>query len=252
MLRSARGAALALLAHLVLLQVLLVPAILYWPKLSQNIGVVRVLAPLPLVKDLVARIDQEGMVAYVVLQQFFKACNTLGAGAAVVFAAGAVAGEVSRGTLELFLARPLSRRRVLLERWLLGAVAVVLPVFLSSATIPWLATRVGEEVALAPMMLCAAHQSLFLLALYALVFLCSTAGSQPLRIAVIFLALIAFEYSVYLVSRWTHFSAFRLTDLDAFLTVVEHGLAPGTTLAYLAVIGALLLASLAVFARRTP
>jgi ABC-type transport system involved in multi-copper enzyme maturation permease subunit len=59
--------------------------------------------------------------AYVTGQHFFKGCNTLGTAAAVLLAVGAVAGEAHRGTLEIWLARPLSRRRILSERWVQGA-----------------------------------------------------------------------------------------------------------------------------------
>jgi ABC-type transport system involved in multi-copper enzyme maturation permease subunit len=79
-----------------------------------------------------------------ILQHFFKGCNALGGMVAVIFAMNAVAAEAQRGTLEIWLARPLSRRRLLLERWAAGAIWLSLPVF-RPLTIPFLAEAGGAQ-----------------------------------------------------------------------------------------------------------
>src|SRR5207244_3420014 len=108
------------------------------------------------------------LMGYVLVQHFFKGCNAIGTAAAVLFAAPAIAGEAQRGTLEILLARPFSRTRILCERYVAGALALTLPIFLTTPTIPFLAARVHEEAELAPYLWCALHQALFLLALYSL------------------------------------------------------------------------------------
>lgn len=243
------------LGYALLLEGMLVAAVLFWPEFLENLQAIRGMAAnLPIVgEELLDKIDRQGFPAYVIAQHFFKGCNALGTAAAVLFAAPAVAGEAHRGTLELLLARPFSRRRILLERWLVGALAVCLPVLLTSLTVPWLGTRVDEYEAVAPYLLCALYQGLFLLALYSATFLGSCLGSNPNRIAMTALFVAVFEFALYMVKTATHVSLFRLCDMDVLLAIVEeHRLAPQPTALLTAFVLACLGGSLAVFARRTP
>jgi hypothetical protein len=52
--------------------------------------------------------------------------------------------------------------------------------------------------------------------LYALTFALSCAGSRPLVIGFGMLLFMLAEFSIYLVQTLTHWSLFRLTDIDAF------------------------------------
>jgi ABC-type transport system involved in multi-copper enzyme maturation permease subunit len=205
------------LAYGIVLEAMLVGAILYWPIFEQHIGVFKSLIPFRPIREAV------GLQGYVTLQHFFKGCNILGTAAAVLFAVGAVAGEAQRGTLEIWLARPVSRARLWSERYVLGALAVTVPVFATSATIPWLLTYVEEELALTPLLLSSAHQSLFLLAVYSATFCLSCGGSRPTVIAFGMLALTVFEFSIYLIERVTYWSVFRLTDIEVFQRIFATG-----------------------------
>ncbi len=212
------------LAYLIVSELMLAAALLYWPNFSQNISAFKIVAPLPMLRDMVGQLEEGGVVAYVVSQQFFKGFNTLGTLAAVLFGSMAVAGESYRGTLEVWLARPLSRWRILTERFLLYGLAVVGPVFLTSATIPWLLGFVDEQIAFGPLMLCALHQSLFLLALFALTFLISAMGRNPIIVACVPLFATTLMYSVYFVKIVTHYSLFRLVDTPVFMRTYNGGL----------------------------
>lgn len=242
------------LAYAVLLEVMLAAAILFWPEFSANVTTIGSMArALPIMGDMVSAIEEEGFQAYVLVQHFFKACSTLGTAAAVLFAAPAVAGEVHRGTLELLLARPVSRDRLLLERWLAGALALVLPVFVTTLTIPALGARVDELEPYGPYLACAAHQSLFLLALYGVTFLASAAFSNPNKIALTCLFLVVFQFALYMVKTVTHYSLFRMCDLFVLRDLAQEGrwnLPIAGTLA--ATVAVSLAASLAVFRRRCP
>jgi ABC-type transport system involved in multi-copper enzyme maturation permease subunit len=165
---------------------------------------------------MIDQLEVGGVIAYVNGQHFFKGCNTVGTLAAVVFAMNVVAGEAQRGTLEILLARPMSRRRVLTERWIAGALATIVPVFVSTHSIPWLMSYIDEDMAHWPLFLSAVHQSLLLLGLYSLTFALSCASSRPLVIGFGMLLFMLAEFSIYLVQTLTHWSLFRLTDIDAF------------------------------------
>jgi ABC-2 type transport system permease protein len=248
------GLALYSLAFFVILELMLVAAILYWPSFAENVDAARsLLGGVPIVADMLEELEDAGVLGYIALQHFFKGCNTLGTAAAVLFAAGAVAGEVHRGTLEILLARPYSRARILTERYLAGILAFGLPIFATSATIPWLAERVDEVVELETFLLGSVHQTIFLLAIYSATFLLSTMGSNPTRIALGALFVTTFLFAIYMIKVVTHYSLYRLCDLGDFQRIDETGGLDWGVLGPLAgVSAALFVASLLVFRRRVP
>jgi len=241
------------LAYFVVLEALLVAAMLYWPQFAKNLEHLKSLIPLDVLRDMADKIEESGASAYVHAQHFFKGCNALGGLVAVIFAMNAVAGEAQRGTLEIWLARPLSRRRLLLERWCAGAFWICLPVLVSTATVPWLGSLVDETFDLPLLLLCAVHQCLFLLAIYSITFLASAASSNPLAIGFTMLLGAIGELSLYMIERLTHWSAFRFADVGLYQQIYDGGSLPWRiTLSLAAVSVVCVLAALRVFARRTP
>lgn len=238
---------------LVVLELMLVPAILYFPEFKKHTQSLRAMAPLPVLRNVIDTLEAGGVFAYVTGQHFFKGCNTLGTAAAVLFACGAVAGEVHRGTFEIWLARPISRRRMLTERWLQGAAAVTIPVLLTTLTIPWLLGFVEQSLPLWPLVLCALQQSALLVAVYSLTFFLSTLARAPMGIAFVMLFFTVLQFSIYLVENVTHISIFRLTDVERFLYIQQHGTFEWSKLLPLLALSALAyVASLVAFSRRTP
>jgi ABC-type transport system involved in multi-copper enzyme maturation permease subunit len=248
-----RSVLLRTLAFFTVLEAMLVPAVLFWPNFRDNIATLKAMAPLPMLRDMVDTLGTGGVAAYLLGQQYFKGCNSLGVAAAVLFAVGAVAGEAERGTLEIWLARPLSRKRLLSERWLAGALAVALPVFASSATIPFLLGYVDESMSQRGLFFCSLHQTLFLLCVYSGTFLLSTVGRRPIALAFLVLFFMTFQFALYLVKTATHWSLFRQADLTTFMSVYAEAAPPaGKTLGLAAFVLACYVASLACFERRVP
>jgi len=241
------------LAYFVVLEALLVGAILFWPDFEDNAEALRDFLPAGPLMQSFDQIVAGGVAAYVHGQHFFKGCNTVGTLAAVILAMNAVAGEANRGTLEIWLARPVTRRRLLLERWLGGAAAVTLPVFATTLTIPWLLSRVDTEMALGPLMLGAVHQSLLLLAIYSATFLWSCLTSRPVFIVFGMLLFTVLQFAMYLIQVVTHWSIFRLADIDVYARIGATHALDWRICAPLVLVSAILVAiSLVVFARRTP
>lgn len=237
----------------VVLELMLVPAILYWPDFEKHIGKFRAMAPLPVMRGIIDTLETGGVFAYVTGQHFFKGCNTLGVAAAVLMSVGAVAGEAHRGTLEIWLARPVSRLRLLTERYVQGALAVCLPVFATTLTIPALVEHVGASVSYGPLMWSALHTNLLLLAIYSLGFFLSTLSRAPLSIAFGLLFFNILQFALYLVETATHYSLFRLTDVERFLEINKRGGLDLRIAGPLALVSAALyVASIKTFARRTP
>jgi ABC-type transport system involved in multi-copper enzyme maturation permease subunit len=250
--RTVRSYLLPALGYFVVLELMLIAAIYYWPDFRENVGTFRNMAPAAL-KGLVDAFGSGGVSSYVNGQHFFKGCNTLGTAAAVLFSMGAVAGEAHRGTLEIWLARPFTRRRLLLERWIAGALALCIPVFITSATIPKLLAMHGETMEYSDLMLCSVQQSLLLLIIYSITFLWSVHSSRPARLALVMLFASTMQFALYLVKGITHFSLYRLSDLNVYSKILlRNELDLALVLPMVAVIGILLALSLRGFARRTP
>ncbi len=252
--RTWRAYVLPSLGFLVLLVLHAAAVVYWWPDFEENIESVQAMVPIAKLQNVIAQIGEAGVTSYVHFQHFVKFSNILGTVAAVLFSCGAVAGEAHRGTLEIWLARPFSRHRILMERWFAGALALSLPILISTATIPTLLERlVGEEMELGPLMLGAVHQTLFLLVIYSLSFLLSTVSRRPLEIAVTLLFLGLFEGVIYLVQEITHTSIYRLADLDDYALILHRGsldlpLVGGFVLTTAALVGL----SLFAFSRRVP
>lgn len=251
--RSVKHYVLAGTGFFLLLEAMLVAAILYWPNFRDNVNAVKALAPTALLRELVDGMSKEGVLAYVNAQHFFKGCNTMGVAASVLFAMNVVAGEAHRGTLELVLARPISRNRILLEKWVSGSLAVLIPVFLTTLTIPWLLGFVDASAPIGILLLCAIHQSLFLTLIYSIAFFWSCVSSKPINIAFSMLFITTFEFAIYLVKDLTHWSIFRLVDIDDYSKIVHTASLPmGYTVSMSVAILALIAASLFAFKKRTP
>lgn len=248
------GLALFALGYAILLEVMLAAAVLFWPEFLELLPKLRsVTSAIPFAGDMLGKVEEQGLPAYVIGQHFFKGCNALGTAAAVLFAAPAVAGEAHRGTLEMWLARPFSRTRLLLERYAAGALALVLPIFLTTLTVPALCARVDEFEPYGPYLACAALQALFLLAIYGVTFLCSCLGSNPSKISMVVLFVCVFEFAIYMIKTVTHWSLFRLCDMDVLLALFDEGRWSAPILFSLAgTTAACLAGSLYAFQRRCP
>ena len=252
--REARGYALFGALLFVVLEVLLTLAVVWWPSFEENIGALKKLAaPLPILGDQLNLIEMLQVPGYVVGQHYFKACNTLGAAAAVLFAMGAIAGEAHRGTLEIWLARPVTRTRLYSERYLAGLAAIWIPVFLSSLSVPALLTMVDEQMGYGHLLLCSVHQSLFLGTIYSFTFLLSALSSQPLKIAFVMLFLSIFQFAIYMVKTITDYSLFRLADIETYAWILKRSSLDWPVVACLAAVNAVCFAGgLAAFRRRVP
>lgn len=236
------------------LEILLVVAILWWPSFENNFGPLKSLAaPLPMLVRQLDLIELIGVPGYVVAQQYFKACNALGTAAAVLFAMGAIAGEAQRGTMEIWLARPVTRLRLYTERYLFGMLALWIPVFLSSFTIPALLGLVDESMGYSELALCSLHQSLFLGGIYSVTFMLSAFSSNPIKIAFVMLFGCIFEFALYMVKTLTQWSAFRLSDIETYARILTNRTLDWPVAGgILAIMLATYWIGLAVFQRRAP
>jgi len=239
MLRTLRGYTIYGVGLTIVLALMIGGAIYWWPSFAENVTKLKVFAaPMPMLGDMLNQIEQGGVSAYVVGQHYFKGGNTVGVGGAILFAAGAIAGEAHRGTMELWLGRPL---------------VTCLPVFVSSALIPWMLGWVDESMSFADLMRCSAHCSALLGAIFAVTFFWSAAASDPMRIIFVMLMFCVFQFAMYMVKTATDYSLFRVADIEVYMELVLRDRFDWRYVGpLLAVIALSYLGALRVFARRVP
>jgi hypothetical protein len=151
-----RGTLLFALALAVLLELLLAAAVLFWPEFLANM---RRSARWPRTcrcwARRVRRSTRQGFPAYVLVQHFFKGCNALGTPRRCCSRrrpsrarrTAARSSSCSRGR---------SRARACSRALARGALALTLPIVLTSLTIPLLGARVDEYEPYGPYLACAA------------------------------------------------------------------------------------------------
>lgn len=173
-----------------------------------------------------ARLASKSEWGYVASQQFFKFANTLGTGAAVLFGAGAIASDTQRGTLEILLARPVSRTRLYLERWVAGALCLVVPLLASSALVRPIAELAGVELSTrtGDMLHAAAYQSVFLSMFYAVAFTWSVVAPRVITVILGLLFVTIGMYALYLVPDANAWSIYQWTDVSTYVALPEGGL----------------------------
>ena len=194
--------------------------------------------------------------AYVASQQFFKFANSLGTLVAVLFAVGAVATEASRRTLEIWLALPVPRWRLLCERYVAGLLALAVPLLGTSACASLIARAVGVEIDLAPALMARAalHELTLLAALFSLTVVVSVVATHAIRVALVVLGLAVGMYAIYLMPVVTRYSLYRTTDTWTFIELQEGAdfLPWAKALPLIGASAALLAVALALFQRRLP
>lgn len=241
--KSALTAAL-LLFHLVLVS-------LYFPDFAENVEGIKRAIPLDFLKKWVDAAASRGFESYASIQHFAKAINTFGTFAAVFFACGAVAGEVERGTIEFLVSRPYSRRRILLTKYLVGAGALLLPIWAVSPCLVPIGHFLDEPVMIRPMLLQSIHSSCFLLVLYSLTFLFSAWSSDSFWVAFLVLGFALIEFALLVVKGASYLSIYKLADWSYTIELLGRQQLPwGTDAAMLAASAALYFAAEWRFVRR--
>ena len=207
-------------AYYVMLQVLLLIELWYWPlvrpSLQKATNPLLELIPAEFMKRWVQDLQATGYAGYVYLEHFFKDCNVVGIACAVLIGTGAIARERETGTLEFLLSRPISRGRILWAKFWVMALCVVVPIYLSSLSLLVLSAEKEATLGLGDILIASTHASLFCLIFLALTLLVSILAKAQVHVAFIIGGFVIFEVGIYFVSGIRKFSIFRLADYDVY------------------------------------
>lgn len=213
----------ALLAagYALLLGLNVLASVLYWPELRDNVPAVVKMIPLEPLQDFFRAMDQYGFWAYVCFQLFWKAAGVFGIAAAGLMGTGIVARDADNRTAELLLSRPISRATIFFQRWLAGALLLIVPLFLSSLAVVALAPRVDETADVRMILAATAYVSLFVLAVYTLTTALSARFSHQMKAGIVVMGFMLLQFALYMIKQLWDYSLYNLIDLDPLIPFVD-------------------------------
>lgn len=208
------------LAYLLILELLCVPVLLWWPDIYPE------LQRSPLLRNLgisfarpigqgISSDDQD--VAYrswVALMLFLRSGNLVGVAAAVLLGTGLFARERENQTFEWLLARPVARGAILWQKVWPAALCVVAPLFLVNASAFYWSTVIGEHLPPYEMFLATTHAAAFALAFLMLTTWVSVQMRVQAHVAAVVGAFAVLQIGLYLTQRIRPYTLFKLVDFD--------------------------------------
>jgi ABC-2 type transport system permease protein len=246
------------ITYALILEILLIPAIWLWPNLRNEAMALGRIMPAQFLKRMFEQISssspEAAYRAYMAVQMFFKGVNVVGIACAVLIGTGLIARERENHTLEFLLARPVSRARVLWDKFWVSAVALVVPVLLTSWSAVPLSRAIGEDLPLGPVTLAAVHNSAFVLAFLAFTLVFSVLAKAQVHVAFAVGSVVIVEVAIYFIQEIRVASLFRLSDFDVYGPILAGNagwaqVLGGRTIWLLAATAACYLAALRIFRR---
>lgn len=208
------------LAYLLILELLCVPVLLWWPDIYPE------LQRSPLLRNLgisfarpigqgISSDDQDAAYrSWVALMLFLRSGNLGGIAAAVLFGTGLFARERENQTFEWLLARPVGRGAILWQKVWPTALCIVVPMFVVNASAFWWSSLIGEQLPTYPMLLATTHAALFALAMLLLTTWVSALLRVQAHVAAVVGAFAIVQLGLYLTQRIRPYTLFKLVDFD--------------------------------------
>lgn len=221
--REVRG---MVIAYTLILELLLLPAVLLWPNLRRGGSVLVEMMPAEFLRNMAEAVmghdDDTAFLAYMAVQLFFKGVNIVGIAGAVLLGTGIVARERENGTLEYLLSRPVSRARILWSKYWVVAIALVVPIFLTTwSAIPLCAIpRIDQELPFTAVTIGAFHNACFVVLVFTATMVFSILAKAQVHAAFWIGAVVISQVAIYFIQEIRVISLFRLSDFEIYNPVM--------------------------------
>lgn len=176
----------------------------------------------------IEKLDMSTLENYIAMEHFSLIWPLMLVIFMIAIAGSALAGEVERGTIELLLARPLSRLKMFIARYVYGLIALVIFILTTVFTIVPLAQMHHVAYSVDRFGIVAIMGLFFGLAIYSLAMLVSALSSEKGRVSMVMGGLLVLMYVLNLVaalkenlSDLKYFSFFHYFDAQSALTKGE-------------------------------
>jgi ABC-2 type transport system permease protein len=216
----------------------------FWPTLEKLVPALLENLPEP-VRWIAGGMAENGFMFFTITQHFLKNIGLFGAFFAIMLAASAMAREFENGTMEFLLAHPISRLRVVSEKFIFGAVALAIPVFLSTLAIAPAALLVVEiEVSVINLLLGSIYGFSIILVFYSFTFCLGIFIGEQMKTISISLILLIFQFSLTVLEQTRSFTLLGWLDNRYLMPLMTKGVFPAIeTAAFLSISAALFIVS---------
>ena len=225
--------------------------ITFWPTIREMLPRISEFFP-DFMQWMVGGITEEGFIFYVITQQLVKNVGIFGSALAVLLGASAISKEREAGTLELLLAQPISRTRVLAEKFVFNAAVLAVPILVSMMLVWPAAVAIGDEIDPVALLVGAVYCCTVFSVIYAFTFAVGVVVDEQMRVisyglgaCLLMMVLIIFEET-------RPFSIYGYIDIETLRPVLAAGRIPyWEVLAFAALSAGFFVASLLLFRKNT-
>lgn len=213
--------------------------VLFWPTINRMLPALVDKIP-QVLRGFVDSFIAEGFSYFLITQQFIKNIGMFGGFFAVLIAASAIAREMESGTMEFLLAQPISRTRVLTEKYFYNLGFLAIPVLVSTMANFPMALTINESIDPWYLFLSAVYGFLVLAIVYSFTFCIGVFIDNQMHVISGGLILV-FVMGILVFFDATKFlSLYAWLDRDYLSPVLTTGSIPGHMIAVFIVINAIL------------
>jgi len=184
-----------------------------WPKIRVMLPSIMELVPHKL-KWLIGGMQAEGFVYFTITQQMMKNIGVFGSALAVILGASAVAKEIEAGTMELLLAQPISRKRVLFEKYLFNLSLLFIPVFISTLLTWSAALMIGESISMTGLLITGLYGFCIVAVVYSFTFFLGVLIETQMQVIVAGLGFCLVMFILTVFKSTSYLSVYGYMDLD--------------------------------------
>ena len=239
------------LSFTVLMSAISIVQVVFWPNIEKVMPAIADAMP-DIFKGMFGGIATEGFYFYIITQQLMKSIGIFGTGLAIMLGASAVARELESGTMELLLAQPISRTRVLVEKFFFNGIMLLIPFVLSTMLIWPTAPLIGESIDATALLVGSLYTYSVLLVVYAFTFMLGTMIDEQMKVMSISLGACIVMMLLFIFEETAPFSLFHYLDIDVLRPIFTVGRIPWRMgLVFLALSGGLFGVAWFRFRKRT-
>jgi ABC-2 type transport system permease protein len=214
-----------LVAFFVFMAAVAIVQTVFWPKIRVMLPSILEVVPQKL-KFLIGGMQAEGFVYFTITQQMMKNIGVFGSALAVILGASAVAKEIEAGTMELLLAQPISRKRVLLEKYLFSLSVLFIPIVVSTLLTYPAALMIDESISMTGLLIAGLYGFFIVAVVYSFTFFLGVLIDTQMQVIVagLGLCLVMFILSVF---KSTGFlSLYSYMSLDTLRPIFSYHAVP--------------------------
>jgi ABC-type transport system involved in multi-copper enzyme maturation permease subunit len=214
-----------LVAFFIFMSAVAVAQTVLWPKIRIMLPSILELVPQKF-KWMIGGMQTEGFVYFTITQQMMKNIGMFGSALAVILGASAVSKEIEAGTMELLLAQPISRKRVLLEKYLFNLGILFIPVVISTLLTYPAALIIGESISLTGLLITGLYGFFIVAVVYSFSFFLGVMIDTQMQVIVAGLGFCLVMFILTVFKSTSFLSLYGYMDLDIMRQIFALGSIP--------------------------